>query len=54
MTVRRILQLMNEDIEAWMKRHGFSSVNDFKGRLAQEKSEEGYKWERTQFLKTIG
>ena len=49
-----VISKMNEDIEAWMKRHGFSSVNDFKGRLAQEKSEEGYKWERTQFLKTIG
>ena len=44
---------MNDAIEAWMGRHGFSSINDFRGRLAQEKSEEGYKWERTQFLKTI-
>ena len=44
---------MNSFIEDWMKRHGYSSINEFKGLLAQEKTGEGYKWERTQFLKTI-
>ena len=44
---------MNSFIEDWMKRHGYSSISDFKGLLAQEKTGEGYKWERTQFLKTI-
>ncbi len=48
-----VIQKMNSDIEEWMGRHGYSSIKDFKGLLAQENTDEGYKWERTQFLKTI-
>ena len=44
---------MNNGIKEWMERHGFEHISDFCGHLAQESNEEGYKWERTQFLKTI-
>ena len=44
---------LNNEIKAWMERHNFDSISDFCGRLAQEESEDGYKWERTQFLKII-
>ena len=44
---------MNAYVEEWMARHGYSSLNDFVGMLAQENRKDGYNWERTQFLKTI-
>ena len=44
---------LNNEIKAWMERHNFNSISDFCGRLAQEESSDGYKWERTQFLKII-
>ena len=44
---------LNNGIKAWMEAHNFNSISDFCGRLAQEESSEGYKWERTQFLKII-
>ena len=45
---------MNRFIGSWMERHGYSSASDFIGLLSQEHIEDGWKWERTQFLKTIG
>ena len=44
---------LNNEMKAWMERHNFNSISDFCGRLAQEESSDGYKWERTQFLKII-
>ena len=44
---------INRDIEAWMDRKGFADIASFTGKLAQENNAEGYKWERTQFLKAI-
>ncbi len=45
---------MNSFIASWMERHGYSSLRDFTGLLSQEHISDGWKWERTQFLKTIG
>lgn len=44
---------MNNEIKAWMEKHGYERISDFCGKLAQENNDEGYKWERTQFLKII-
>lgn len=44
---------LNNEIKAWMEKHNFEKISDFCGKLAQEGNEEGYKWERTQFLKII-
>lgn len=44
---------INAFIEGWMKKHGYSSLDDFTGILAEENRRDGYNWERTQFLKTI-
>ncbi len=44
---------MNSFIEDWMGRHGYPEPSDFIGLLSQEHIEDGWKWERTQFLKTI-
>ena len=45
---------INSFISGWMEKHGFSSCSDFIGLLSQEHIADGWKWERTQFLKTIG
>ena len=45
---------MNSFIEGWMEKHGYSTLDEFIGLLSQEHIEDGWKWERTQFLKTIG
>lgn len=45
---------MNSGILSWMEKNGYNTISDFAGKLAQERNKEGYKWERTQFLKTIG
>ena len=44
---------MNAYVEEWIAHHGYSSLKDFVGLLAQENRKDGYNWERTQFLKTI-
>ncbi len=45
---------INSFVEDWMKRHNYASTSDFIGLLSQEHIQDGWKWERTQFLKTIG
>ncbi len=42
---------MREEILAWMGRHGFTSVSDFKGKMSQEESENPAAYERVQFMK---
>ena len=44
---------MLETLSSWMGRHGFASVADFRGRLAQEKVTDGGLWERTQYMKRL-
>ncbi len=42
---------MLADLSAWMERHGFSSVEDFRGRLSQAESENPGVYERVQYMK---
>lgn len=44
---------MNDFISSWMDKKGYDSLDQFIGKLAQERNSEGYKWERTQFLNMI-
>lgn len=37
--------------EAWMKKHSFDSIDDFRGKLSQEASSDPRMYERTQFMK---
>lgn len=39
------------EVEEWMKRHAFASVEDFRGKLSQEASENPALYERVQFMK---
>ena len=44
---------INQFISEWMERHGYNDTASFIGLLSQEHIDDGWKWERTQFLKTI-
>jgi dihydroorotate dehydrogenase (fumarate) len=42
---------MLHDLETWMDKHGFSSIDDFRGKLSQAKSDNPAAYERVQFMK---
>ncbi|HID38848.1 MAG TPA: dihydroorotate dehydrogenase-like protein, partial [Calditrichaeota bacterium] len=39
------------DLEAWMDKKGFASIDDFRGKMAQSRSENPELYERVQFMK---
>lgn len=45
------LQKVIEEVESWMNDKGFNSINDFKGKLSQERYVEPTLYERVQFMK---
>jgi dihydroorotate dehydrogenase (fumarate) len=45
------IQVMLEDLENWMNKKGFQSIDQFKGRLSQSKSLNPAAFERVQFMK---
>jgi dihydroorotate dehydrogenase (fumarate) len=45
------LTTMNNDIEKWMEEKKFSKIEDFRGLLSQEKSNDPAAYERVQFMK---
>ncbi|MBN1107877.1 MAG: dihydroorotate dehydrogenase-like protein [Bacteroidales bacterium] len=45
------LSKINEQIEAWMEQKGFSSVDDFRGKLNYRNYKQAVVFERTQFMK---
>lgn len=45
------LQTMLDDLSAWMVGHGFSSLDEFRGRLSQEEADNPAAFERVQFMK---
>jgi dihydroorotate dehydrogenase (fumarate) len=40
------------DTEAWMEKHGFAGIDDFRGKLSQAESERPELFERLQYIKT--
>lgn len=38
----------------WMDQHGFTKLDDFAGKLAQERMEHPDLWERSQYMKAVG
>ncbi len=48
------LGTMLDELKAWMERHRFASVNDFKGRMKAKDLEKANIFERTQFMKYFG
>jgi dihydroorotate dehydrogenase (fumarate) len=45
------LRAMNTELAAFMDGHGFQSLDDFRGRLAQREIEDPAVWERAQFMR---
>lgn len=45
---------MLTELEAWMERHGFKTLADFRGRMSQAASENPAIYERVQFMKRDG
>ena len=43
-------EFLNE-LEFWMDRHGFTSIDDFRGKLSQSSSDDPAMYERVQFMK---
>jgi dihydroorotate dehydrogenase (fumarate) len=46
-----IFTKMQSEIEAWMKKHNFTSIDEFKGKLSQSRVENPAAYERVQFIK---
>ena len=42
-----------KDLIAWMDKHNFNSIDDFKGKLSQESSDNPAAYERSQYVKAL-
>lgn len=40
-----------EELEKWMEKHDFNTIDDFRGKMSQSKSEDPALYERVQFMK---
>jgi len=40
-----------EEIKAWMEKHGFENIDDFKGKMSQKNSPNPAEYERVQFMR---
>jgi len=45
------LQTMIKELEGWMKKHNFSSISEFRGKLSHKKSVNSEAFQRVQFMK---
>ncbi len=48
------IEVMLSDIKAWMKKHNFEKIDDFKGKMSQKNSPNPAEYERVQFMKYFG
>lgn len=46
-----VLPGMKKDLEAWMDKHGFETIDDFRGKMSFKKAENPAAYERVQFMK---
>ncbi len=45
---------MIQEIKAWMEKHNFEKIDDFKGKMSQKNSPNPAEYERVQFMKYFG
>ncbi len=45
------IETMLNDLRSWMEKHGFSSIDDFRGKMSQKSSPNPAEYERVQFMK---
>jgi dihydroorotate dehydrogenase (fumarate) len=48
------IETMIDSLKAWMDKHGFASLDDFRGRMSQEASSDPAAYERSQFMRYFG
>jgi dihydroorotate dehydrogenase (fumarate) len=48
------IETMLDNLKDWMQTHGFNSLDDFRGRMSQEKSSNPAVYERAQFMRYFG
>jgi dihydroorotate dehydrogenase (fumarate) len=48
------VQTMIDELDAWMTRHGYYGLEQFKGQMSQKQSENPAAYERVQFMKYAG
>lgn len=46
-----VLPTMKKDLEAWMDKHGFATIDDFRGKMSFNKAQNPAAYERVQFMK---
>lgn len=51
---RKHLATMLQELETWMDRHGYGKIEDFRGKMSQDKSSNPAVYERVQFMKYFG
>jgi dihydroorotate dehydrogenase (fumarate) len=47
------ISTMQREIESWMERHNFDSIDDFKGRLSQQNIMDTTAFERANYIKVL-
>lgn len=47
------IDLLNKELDAWMNKHEYNTISDFKGLLSQKNVKNPSDFERVQFIKTI-
>jgi dihydroorotate dehydrogenase (fumarate) len=48
------IETLLDSLRSWMDKHGFSSLEDFRGRMSQEATSNPAVYERTQFMRYFG
>ena len=48
------IETMLDSLKEWMQKHGFNSLDDFRGRMSQEKASNPAVYERAQFMRYFG
>jgi dihydroorotate dehydrogenase (fumarate) len=48
------LKTILEGVRTWMDKHGFSGIDDFRGKVSRERSGQSELYERLQYIKALG
>lgn len=47
------IRKMTSDLEAWMKEHNYQNLADFRGKMAEQRAEDPWHFERGQYIKAL-
>ena len=49
----QVIGKMRDVVGAWMDSHGYGTIGEFQGKLAQEHMSDPSLWERSQYMKAL-